>query len=322
MRTGKIQIILLTVIMSLRGMAQLATPFDCTTPIILKPILMEMRSKEPPIDYSKHDNKWQDPSNWPALPCVFEIKDCTPREGEHGYDRIAEITFDKPSGHVFRLFVTDGVVMRMEHAEPSGEVHTYRQTIKEVADGLHFKDAEYTRLSRESLLKIYTGECLWLRLPKGRHAAIVHLCSSGNNPQSPIFQGGITFPDKPLSVYFRFKNQDIHGLYITSHRGAKDPLGMGAKDKIIYYIMNRWENGTDAYVTDAVFYDKWSNIELGVHFHQNLGLKQYCIGKRGLPCYIFEWEKDGAKRKRHSREKFEKIMDLYLKNHGIEPPRY
>ncbi len=349
MRNSKIQIMLCVTILSLWAACGEPMPFDCATPIILGPILDQMRTIEELCGTAHLSKNWYDPNIWPSIPYVFEIMDCPLSVGKYKYDRIVQVKFDralahvchltedkkqkkrdefylvdvldswdpldskekasyramiisleKEYSHIFRLFVKDGLVMKIEHMEPSDTVHVYNQTIKDKANAMHFDDAEYTKLSKESLLEVFTGECLWLRLPPGRHEAKIRLQPADDilSKKERIFCGIMEFPDKPLLVDFDFQDKEVRRLSITSRRGNGQSGGKN-KDCITYFLMNQRKNeiGNGYFVTDAIFYDKWSNNDLRAHFDQNLGLRKYSKGPRGVLKDILQWEANGANRK-------------------------
>ena len=404
MNISKIQIIFCVAFLSMWMACGNTMPFDCATPIILGPILRQMRSVDDTIEDGKRVERWHDPSKWPSLPYVFEISECPLPDGEKRYDRIVQVKYDRMLGksyhfdlvtekkgkdnsekkgvkqyelttyyignettyqikqdgdfkglskvdvlagrdiidkqnevdykvtelvwekrysHVFRLCVKDGLVVKVAHLEPSGVENQYYQSIMEAADGIQFEDAEYTKLSKESLLNIYKGECLWLRLPAGRHQAEIRLQPVGDIlPKSRRrFWGMLLFPDKPLTVDFEFFDNHVRHLYITSRRG-NDQFGRGPGERIVYYIMNKWEAPDGHYVlTDAVFYDKWSNTDLSVHFHRNLGLKEYFKGKRGVLTDMLQWEENGMNHKCITAAEQKKTLVETLKSLGLEPPK-
>ena len=404
MHMSKIQIILCVSFISLWAAGEESIPFDCTTPIILGPILRQMRSVQGPVKAGKEAEMWHDPSKWPWLTYMFEISECPLREGEKNYDRIVQIKYDRMLGksyhfnlvtekkrkdssekkgvksyelttyyhgnettyqikhdgeykglpdvdvlsgmdilekegnlnykvtqlvwekeysHVFRLHVKDGLVMKVVHLEPSGVVHEYHQTIRDKVDSIQFEDAEYTKLSKESLLNIYKGECLWLRLPTGQHEMEIRLqpvCDILPKSQRR-FWGMLLLHDKPLTVDFEFYDRNVRHLYITSHRG-KDLLGRNASDRIMYYILNGWEPQDGKYcLSDAAFYDKWSNIVLNAHFYTNHGLKEYSKGKRGVLTDMLQWEENGANCKCITVAQQKKALEETLKSLGLEPPK-
>ena len=413
MHMNKIQIILYVTLLSLWAVGKEPMTFDCATPIILGPILRQMRSVDDTIEDRKRVERWHDPSKWPSLLYVFEISECPLPDREKRYDRIVQVKYDRMMGtslhfdliggkkekitgdavagrvilekggrnsynltkiingesiryvieqsgenkgwpnvdvlagrdildkknksdykvtelvwekrysHVFRLCMKDGLVVKLVHLEPSGVENQYYQSIMEEADEIQFEDAEYTKLSKESLLNIYKGECLWLRLPTGRHQAEIRLQPVGDIlPKSRRrFWGMLLFPDKPLTVDFEFFDNHVRHLYITSRRG-NDQFGRGPGERIVYYIMNKWEVPDGHYVlTDAVIYDKRSNTELSVHFHRNLGLKEYFKGKRGVPTDMLQWEENGMNHKCITAAEQKKTLVETLKSLGLEPPK-
>ena len=405
MHMSKIQIILCVTFLSLWGVCGKPMPFDCATPIILGPILQQMRSVQGPVKIGKTAELWNDSAKWPSLTYVFEISECPLPDMKKRYDRIVQIKYDRMLGksyhfnlvtekkekvnsvkkdgppyelttyyyegnkticqskqiddckglsdvdvlagrdilekqgnidfkvtelvwekeysHVFRLHVKDGLVMKLVHLEPSGVVHEYHQSIKDKVDGIRFENAEYTKLSKESLLNIYKGECLWLRLPTGRHEAEIRLrpvCDLLPKSQRR-FWGMLLMPDKPLTVDFEFCDQNVRHLYISSHRG-KDLFGRDADNRIMYYIMNVSEAQDGKYcLLDAAFYDKWSNIVLRAHFYENLGLKEYSKGKRGVCADMMQWKENGANHKCFTAAQQKKDLEETLKSLGIDPSR-
>ena len=349
MRISKIQIMLCVTFLSLWAACGEPTSFDCATPIIMRPILDQMRTIEELCGTAHLSKSWYDPNIWPSVPYVFEIMDCPLSVGKYKYDRIVQVKFDralahvchlaedkkqkkrdefnlvdvldtwdpldskekacyrtmfisleKEYSHIFRLFVKDGLVMKIEHMEPSDTVHVYEQTIKDKANAVHFDDAEYVKLSKESLLEVFTGECLWLRLPPVRHEAKIRLqpVDDIQSKKEGIFCGIMEFSGKRLLVDFDFQDKEVRRLSITSRR-EKGQSGRKYKDCITYFLMNqrKTENGNSYFVTNAIFYDKWSNNDLRVHFDQNLGLREYSKGPRGVLKDILQWEANGANRK-------------------------
>ena len=322
MNNSKIQIILCVMFLSLWAAGEESIPFDCTMPIVLEPVLTSIQSREEPSDTQKSSGgTFMEPPEGPPVACVFETRECKPREEEMEYDRIVEVTFDKPSGHVFRLLVKDDLVMRIEHTDPSGEMRVYYQTLLHWLDRLDFKDEEYTRLSRESYLKICTGECLWLRLPTGRHVAEIRLMeTNAYERQKRIFKGRMEFPDKPLTVHFSFIDGVLHHLYVFGFRNRDHAM---SDPKIVYYILNRAPSGTwlGHCIFQASFLDKWSHSLLHVQFYKNMGLREYSKHQLLAPADIIKWEENGLKRKRYTPAQQSKMTMKWLKSIGIDPSR-
>ena len=236
-----------------------------------------------------------------AFDMVDVLSGNDPLDGDKDIRYVAMIlALEKEYGHIFRLFVKDGLVMKIEHMEPSDVVHVYEQTIKDKANAIHFDNEEYAKMSKNVLLEFYSGECLWLRLPPGRHEAKIRLQPADDilSKKERIFCGIMEFPDKPLLVDFDFQDKEVRRLSITSRRGNGQSGGKN-KDCITYFLMNQRKNeiGNGYFVTDAIFYDKWSNNDLRAHFDQNLGLRKYSKGPRGVLKDILQWEANGANRK-------------------------
>ena len=352
MNISKIQIMLCVSFLSIWAMCGEPIPFECATPIILGPIIEQMRTIEELCGTARLNRNWRNPAIWPSVDYVFEVMDCPLSVGKNKYDRIVQVKYDrilarvynftamdpqkmndnwnlvdvlngmdpldgqneahykafvlmldKQYDHIFRLFVKDGLVMKIEHMEPSDAVHVYAQTIKDKVDAVHFDDAEYAKLSKEALLEIYKGECLWLRLPQGRHEAKIQLRPADDIQlqKQRCFVGIVDFHDKALGVDFAFFDKEVRHLAVSNYR-VSNQSPKEDKDWITYFDMKRKkrQNGNGYFITDAVFYDKWSNIDLNVHFDQNLGLREYSKGVRGVLKDILRWDENGANHKCHT----------------------
>ena len=349
MNISKIQIMLCVSFLSMWAMCGELMPFDCSMPIILGPIIEQMRVIEELCGTARLNRNWRNPAIWPSVSYVFEIMDCPLSVGKNKYDRIVQVKYDrvlarvcnftamdpkkmndnwnvvdvlngmdpldgqneahykafvlmldKQYDHIFRLFVKDGLVMKIEHMEPSNAVHVYSQTIKDKANAVHFDDAEYAKLSKEALLDIYKGECLWLRLPHGRHEAKIQLRPADDIQlqKQRCFVGIIDFHAKALGVDFAFFDKEVRHLAVSHYR-VSNQSPKEDKDWITYFDMKRKkrQNGNGYFITDAVFYDKWSNTDLRVQFNENLGLRKYSKGVRGVLKDILQWDENGANRK-------------------------
>ena len=149
-------------------------------------------------------------------------------------------------------------------------------------------------------MDIYKGECLWLRLPHGRHEAKIQLRPADDIQlqKQRCFVGIVDFHDKALGVDFAFFDKEVRHLAVSHYR-VSNQSPKENKDWITYFDMKRKkrQNGNGYFITDAVFYDKWSNTDLHVQFNENLGLRKYSKGVRGVLKDILQWDENGANRK-------------------------
>ena len=284
-----------------------AEPFDCTMPIILKPVLKDIHGKIAP---EKNKTPWQH-FKCPHATYYFDIKTGKPKDVE--YDKIVEVSYECPSHHVFRLFVKDGLVMRMEHTEPSGEVHVYSQTIMNKLDKLHFADETYTLLSRKCNLAICKGECLWLLLPDGRHQADFDV-KVAISMMKLDFIGEMSLPKEHLIYKFCFwdrfmKNASM--LYTGEERSSR------LKKFPLHAITGvRGENSNESWIGGGSVHDKLTDSGFDAQFHKNMGIKFYTSNEKDKFGDAITWDEKGKEDKRVSANTFEKMIHKSLKQGG------
>ena len=282
-----------------------AEPFDCTMPIILKPVLKDIHGKIAP---EKNKTPWQH-FKCPHATYYFDIKTDKPKDGT-GYDKLVEISYECPSRHVFRLFVKDGLVMRLEHTEPSGEVHAYSQTIMNKLDKLHFADETYTLLSRKCNLAICKGECLWLLLPDGRHQADFDV-KVAISMMKLDFIGEMSLPKEHLIYKFCFwdrfmKNASM--LYTSEERSSK------LKNFPLHTITRvSGESSDESWIGGGSVHDKLTDSGFDAQFHKNMGIKFYTSNEKDKFGDAITWDEKGKEEKRVSANTFEKMILKSLK---------
>ena len=281
-----------------------AEPFDCTMPIILKPVLKDIHGKIAP---EKNKTPWQH-FKCPHATYYFDIKTGKPKDVE--YDKIVEVSYECPSHHVFRLFVKDGLVMRMEHTEPSGEVHVYSQTIMNKLDKLHFADETYTLLSRKCNLAICKGECLWLLLPDGRHQADFDV-KVAISMMKLDFIGEMSLPKEHLIYKFCFwdrfmKNASM--LYTGEGRSSK------LKNFPLHTITRvSGERSDESWIGGGSVHDKLTDSGFDAQFHKNMGIKFYTSNEKDKFGDAVTWDENGKEVKRVSSNTFENMILKSLK---------
>ena len=310
MNFPRIFCILLFFLTSCMAFAQIenSETFDCTMPIILKPVLKDIHGKIAP---EKNKTPWQH-FKCPHATYYFDIKTDKPKDGT-GYDKLVEISYECPSRHVFRLFVKDGLVMRLEHTEPSGEVHAYSQTIMNKLDKLHFADETYTLLSRKCNLAICKGECLWLLLPDGRHQADFDV-KVAISTMKLDFIGEMSLPQEHLIYKFCFwdrymKNASM--LYTGEERSSR-------LKKFPFHAITqvRGENSNESWIGGGSVHDKLTDSGFDAQFHKNMGIKFYTSNEKDKFGDAITWDEKGKEEKRVSANTFEKMILKSLKQGG------
>ena len=285
----------------LSSIAEDAKPFDCTMPVILKPLLEDIHGKS---DFKNNKTPWQH-VKCPHATYYFDVKTDKLKDNELKCDMIVEVSYECPSRHVFKLFVNDGLVMRMEHTEPSGEIHVYKQTIMDKLDKLHFDDEKYTQLSRECNLSICKGECLWLLLPDGKYQADFDV-EVAISMMKVDFIGEMSLPRENLIYKFCFWDRFMKNgsmLYIGEERSAKRKI-------FPFHVITRTNGDTmeDCWIGSGSVHDKVTDTGFDAQFHKNMGIRFYTSNEKDNFGDAVIWDEKGKENKRLSSKKFEEVV--------------
>ncbi|MCR4574918.1 MAG: hypothetical protein K5787_14260 [Lentisphaeria bacterium] len=279
------------ILVLLQSNADNAEPFDCAMPIILKPVLNEIYIK----NNTSNNKPLTKPYKCRSSSWDFVLSTHLNDDDIHDHEKVVEISYDSPSRHVFKLFIKDGLVVRLEHIEPSEKVKVYRQTILDKLEKLHFADEEYTHLSKKCALDIYRSECLCLQMPDGAYKARIEL-DVIENANEIHFMGNLSLPEVKIDYKFSFYDRDLY-LAVMLYSG-EDRLPKNRKRP--YYILRKGEyrNKIEYFIASASFHDKQSDSGFDVTFHKNMGLKSYNSNLRDSYGDMIYWDENGKETKR------------------------
>ena len=285
------------------------TLFDCSMPIILKPILEEIHGK---ISTNENKTPWQH-FKCPHATYYFEVMSDKPKDVTVDCDRIMKVSYKCPSSHVFLMFIMDGLVVRLEHIEPTGKKHVYKQIIIDKLDKLFFADEKYTQLSKECILSIYKKECLWLLLPDGRYQVEFDVAVAISMMKLDFF-GEISLPREQLIYKFCFwdrftKNASM--LYTGEKRSTK-------LKKFPFHVITRTNGNTieDCLLSSGSVHDKLTDTGFDAQFHKNLGIKFYSSNEKENFGDAIIWDEKGKEDKRLTSKQFE---DMVIKSFAPAP---
>ena len=275
----------------LSSIAEDAKPFDCTMPIILRPILLQMRK-----NITEEDNRaWM---NQKPTRIHFEISSPEIKEQDKAlFDRIVGLSYDNPVNR-FAVYIKDGLPVKLEHTDESGGTHVYRQTIHDTIRKMDFEDKDYLELSRQMALKGMKGECPFMDWEPGKYVADIR-ASFPDMHASEINQencmGEITFAELSTVYKFFFFRGKIYNV-CTITRTTED---------ISVSILRLWDNGN---LETAQAYDKKNGQKCyEMQFHEDLGLKILAEFKNSTPQRITLWSKQGKERTHISYNKWQKL---------------
>ena len=133
-------------------------------PIILLPILQQIRKNT-----TEEDNKdWR---NRKPTRINFEISSPEIKEPDKAlFDRIVGLSYDNPANR-FAVCIKDGLPVKLEHTDESGNTHVYRQTIQDKIQTMDFENKEYLELSRQMTLKGLKSEFPFMDWKPGKYVA-------------------------------------------------------------------------------------------------------------------------------------------------------
>ena len=262
----------------LSSIAEDAKPFDCTMPIILRPILLQMRK-----NITEEDNRdWrkQKPTR-----INFEISSLEIKEPDKAFfDKIVGLSYDNPVNR-FAVYIKDGLPVKLEHTDESGNTHVYRQTIQDKIQTMDFENKEYLELSRQMTLKGLKSEFPFMDWKPGKYVADIR-ASFPEKDTSEINQencmGEITFAESStVYKFFFFRGKMDNACTIT--RTTKNHA---------ISIIRLYDNGN---LRTAKSYDKNNGQKcFETHFHKDLGLKMVFDFKKCQPQLVTLWSKQGV----------------------------
>lgn len=262
----------------LSSIAEEAIPFDCAMPIILRPILLQMRK-----NITEEDNRdWrkQKPTR-----INFEISSLEIKEPDKAlFDKIVGLSYDNPVNR-FAVYIKDGLPVKLEHTDESGGTHVYRQTIQDKIQTIDFENKNYLEQSRQMTLKGLKSEFPFIDWKPGKYAADIR-ASFPEKDTSEINQencmGEITFAESSTFYkFFFFRGKMDNACTIT--RTTKN---------LAISIIRLYDNGN---LRTAKSYDKNNGQKcFETHFHKDLGLKMVFDFKNCQPQFVTLWSKQGV----------------------------
>ena len=275
----------------LSSIAEEAIPFDCAMPIILRPILLQIRKNT-----TKEDNKdWR---NRKPTRINFEISSLEIKEQDKAlFDKIVGLSYDNPINR-FAVCIKDGLPVKLEHTDESGNTHVYRQTIQDTIKKMDFENKDYLELSRQMTLKGLKSEFPFMDWKPGKYAADIR-ASFPEKDTSEINQencmGEITFAESStVYKFFFFRGKMDNACTIT--RTTKN---------LAIYIIRLYDNGN---LRTAKSYDKNNGQKcFEMHFHKDLGLKMVFEFKNNTPRQVTLWSEQGKERTHISYNKWQKL---------------
>ena len=262
----------------LSSIAEEAIPFDCAMPIILRPILLQMRK-----NITEEDNRaWM---NQKPTRINFEISPLEIKEPDKAlFDKIVGVSYDNPANR-FAVCIKDGLPVKLEHTDESGNTHVYRQTIQDKIQTMDFENKEYLELSRQMTLKGLKSEFPFMDWKPGKYVADIR-ASFPEKDTSEINQencmGEITFAESStVYKFFFFRGKMDNACTIT--RTTKN---------LAISIIRLYDNGN---LRTAKSYDKNNGQKcFEMHFHKDLGLKMVFEFKNCQPQFVTLWSKQGV----------------------------
>ena len=199
-----------------------AQPFDCTMPIILKPLMLRLhktiRPREGELD--KRSFLQGKPTK-----VVFEISSRpSSNEEKKLFDKIIELSYKDPANR-FVIYVKDGLAVKIEHIDELGKSHTYHQTLPNRLQKMDFKNKKYLDKSRELVLSVYKWEFPLMNWNTGRYEALVNSSFTSDKPDMATGNAAveITFESPRLECKFSFIMGKLYNACYIHHNNKKLP---------------------------------------------------------------------------------------------------
>ena len=264
-----------------------AQPFDCTMPIIVKPLMLHLLKTNWPREGELDKRPF-----WQGKPTkvVFEISSRpSSNEEKKLFDKIVELSYKDPDNR-FVIYVKDGLAVKIEHFDELEQTHTYHQTLPNRLQKMDFKNKEYLDKSRELVLSVYKREFPLMNWNTGRYEALV------NSYMDDAIK--ITFESPRLECFFSFIKGKLYNACYIHHNNPKLPylatyytFTYGAKGNL---VMGNYLDATKQFARDMYFHD-----DMGLRMLAELQGRRY---KR-----IVLWSKQGTESTSLSHDEWQKL---------------
>lgn len=246
--------------------------FSCSMPILINPIIEHVRNSN-----RIKNNDLTAPQQCPEQKFSFEFSSFLPDEANKSqYDKFVQISYPELK-YKFKLYIKNGIVMKIEQIDSSSIITIYHQTIINKIDTLKFEDSSYLNLSKEILTKIYTSEPIILKLNESDNSAAITLTVDRD-----VDVGVVRLTNSNFEYRFCYYKGRLENSAIL----VNDPQNK----KIIFSMTFEKNNLILANVYDR---DIMNGFDCG--FYSNMGLKFYIPMKDGLFDNVTIWNLNGLK---------------------------
>ena len=263
--------------------------FTCSMPILLAPAIQRIRQADPTASLPTNE-----PRQCETQTFAFEIASFPPEEAESArYDRFVQVSCPELRCR-FRLYVKNGIVMKIVRTDPRGAVTAYRQTLIEKIGAMKFADPSYLALSRKILSEVYAAEPVILRLAEGKYRAAITLTVAGED----VDVGSIKLENMPDFVYTfsYFKGKMENAALIT---GSEDEKRLFE----ILFSMTVTKAKPVLALANSFSRDRANGFECA--FHADLGLHYYLPKKDRVFGEVTMWSAKGMRPRKYPLKVFQ-----------------
>ena len=266
-----------------------AEEFISSMPILLAPAIQRIRQTNPTASLPTNE-----PRQCETQTFAFEVAFFSPEKTERSrYDRFVQVSCPELRFR-FRLYVKNGIVMKIVRTDPRGAVTVYRQTLIEKIGTMKFSDPSYLDLSRKILSEVYAAEPVILRLTEGKYRAAITLTVAGDD----VDVGSIKLENRPDFVYTfsYFKGKMENAALIT---GSEDEKRLF---EFLFYMTVTKAKPVLA-LANIFSRDGANGFECG--FHADLGLHYYLPKKDRVFGEVTMWSAKGMRPRKYPLKVFQ-----------------
>ena len=169
--TMKIFTILIIFIMNLVVKAEEVKPFSCAMPIILEPIMLQLRKTVRPREGELDRRRLFEGK---PTKVNFDILSKIPsKEEKDSFDKIIEVSYDNPNSH-FIVFIKSNIPVRIEYFDKNRNKYIYKQILTTKLQNINTINKEYSKKSYNLMLKFYQNEFLFMDWGSGKFNAVIN----------------------------------------------------------------------------------------------------------------------------------------------------
>ncbi len=297
MKTLKLFYILIIIIMNLVVKAEEMKPFTCAMPIILEPIMLQLRKTIRPREGELDRRRLFEGK--PAK-VSFDILSKNPsKEEKDSFDKIIEVSYDNPDSH-FVVFIKNNIPVKIEHLDKNNNKHVFHQILTTKLVNTNVSNKEYFQKSFDLVLKFYKKEFLFMDWGTGKFNAVINasFTSDHHDNLKDNAKLEVNFDAPRYECTFNFAFGKLYNVCYIHHNNIMTP------NLAIYYFFDYDAKGN---LISGKMLDAPAKKAEDILFYDDFGVKMEAIFQGNKYKVITLWKRLGEESKSLTHDEWQKL---------------